>query len=116
MHRKNLQIGYQMKHINKLMKILLTLFVLFFSSSVFAEDYIKSKYEIEGMSLGDSLLDYYSENEIKNNYIDVYSYKKDKTFFMVGLETTREGYDFKKYDVVQIELKNNDKKLYNIWN
>ena len=45
------------------MKILLTLFVLFFSSSVFAEDI--SDFQIEGISVGESLLDYMSEEEIK---------------------------------------------------
>ena len=45
-----------------MMKILLTLFVLLFSSSVFADAI--SDFEIEGMSLGDSLLDYMSEEEI----------------------------------------------------
>ena len=44
------------------MKILLTLFVLFFSSSVVAEDI--SDFQIEGMSIGDSLLDYLSEEKI----------------------------------------------------
>ena len=46
------------------MKILLTFFVLFFSSSVFADDI--SDFEIRGMSIGDSLLDHYSRNEIIN--------------------------------------------------
>ena len=44
------------------MKILLTLFVLLFSPSVLAEDI--SDFQIEGMSVGDSLLDYFSEEEI----------------------------------------------------
>ena len=45
------------------MKILLTLFVLFFSSLVFADDI--SDFQIEGISIGDSLLDYMSEEKIK---------------------------------------------------
>ena len=45
-----------------IMKILLTLFVLLFSSSVFSDDI--SEYQIEGISLGDSLLDHLSESEI----------------------------------------------------
>ena len=44
------------------MKTLLILFVLLFSSSVIAEDI--SDFEIEGISIGDSLLDYFSEEEI----------------------------------------------------
>ena len=46
------------------MKIILTLFVLLFSSSVFADDI--SDFQIEGMSIGDSLLDYMSKEEIKS--------------------------------------------------
>ena len=45
-----------------LMKFFLTLFVLLFSSSVVADDI--SDFEIEGISIGDSLLDYMSEEEI----------------------------------------------------
>ena len=44
------------------MKILLTLFVLLFSSCVIAEDI--SDFQIEGISIGDSLLDYMAEEEI----------------------------------------------------
>ena len=53
-----------------MMKTLLTRVVLLFSSSVLAEDI--SDFEIEGMSIGDSLLDYFSESRIKNalNYDD----------------------------------------------
>ena len=47
------------------MKILLILFVLFFSSLVVAEDI--SDFQIEGMSVGDSALNYYSKEQIKNN-------------------------------------------------
>ena len=46
------------------MKILLTLFVLLFSSSMFAEDI--SDFQIEGMSIGDTLLDYFNEEEINS--------------------------------------------------
>ena len=47
------------------MKILLTICVLFFSSSVMADDI--SDYEIDGISIGDSLLDYFSYDEIINS-------------------------------------------------
>ena len=43
------------------MKKTLILLVLLFSSSVFAEDI--SDFQIEGMSIGDSLLDYVSESK-----------------------------------------------------
>ena len=52
------------------MKIILAIFVLF-SSSVFAEDI--ADFEIEGMSIGDSLLDFYTKAEIETaaNYDDL---------------------------------------------
>tara|TARA_Y100000590_G_scaffold451545_1_gene593106 strand:- start:116 stop:712 length:597 start_codon:yes stop_codon:yes gene_type:complete len=48
------------------MKTLLTLLVLFFSSSVLAEDI--SDFQIEGMSIGDSLLDYLSKDQILEEF------------------------------------------------
>ena len=44
------------------MKTFLTFFVLLFSSSLFADDI--SDFQIEGISIGDSLLNYFSEDEI----------------------------------------------------
>ena len=58
------------------MKTLLTLFVLFFSSSVFADDISDS--QIEGMSVGDSLLDYFSEKEINDNSSNKQKYQFEK--------------------------------------
>ena len=46
------------------MRIILTIFILLSSSSVLAEDI--SDFQIEGMSIGDSLLNYFSETEIKS--------------------------------------------------
>ena len=93
------------------MKTLLTLFVLFFLSSVLADDI--SDFEIEGMSIGDSLLDYMSEEEIKkelksNQYL--YKHLNDQfgqVYIFDGL---------KKYDRVSFFVKNNDKEyiVYNI--
>ena len=52
------------------MKIVLTLFVLLFSSLVMADDI--SDYEIDGISIGDSLLDYFSYDEIINSHKNEY--------------------------------------------
>ena len=85
------------------MKILLTLFVLFFSSSVVAEDI--SDFEIEGISIGDSLLDYFSEDEIKNGKKN-YKYKNDE-FFTVEIY---EDSSFNQYQNLSFRLKSNDAK------
>jgi len=87
------------------MKIFLTLFVLFFSSSVVAEDI--SDFEIEGMSIGDSLLDYFSEEEIKNNFME-YDYKKVGNLNFITTEFDKHP-SFKIYDAIQILSKENDK-------
>ena len=73
-----------------IMKILLTFFVLFFSSFVIADD--ASEFEIEGISLGDSLLEYISKEEINNQYQETkfyYDYLPEKfgeVYLYEGLE------------------------------
>ena len=69
------------------MKILLTLFVLYFSSSVVAEDI--SDFEIDGMSIGDSLLDYFSEKEITN--ADTTIYPKSKSYYSINLPSKKDS-------------------------
>ena len=83
------------------MKILLTLFVLLFSSSVLADDI--SDFQIEGISLGDSALDFFSEEEIKNNLKNYYN---DKTYSVAEIEFLP---SFKVYDAIQIHFKTFDK-------
>lgn len=88
------------------MKTLLTLFILFFSSSVLAEDI--SDFEIEGISIGDSLLDYFSEKEIIdeveiNKYMyeyttdefgEVYKYDGLQTYFNISFFVKPEDKNF----------------------
>ena len=62
-------------------------------------------FQIEGMSLGDSLLNYFSEEKILNSKRN-YSYKDDK-FYPVGFNY--ENF-FLIYNSVDIHLKKNDKK------
>ena len=83
------------------MKILLTLFVLLFSSSVLADDI--SDFEIEGISIGDSALDSFSEKQIKENEF-AYSNKKYKRVQNDNLPF------FNTYDAVDFNYKTGDKK------
>ena len=76
------------------MKILLTLFVFFFSSLVFAEDI--SDFEIEGMSIGDSLLDYMNEDEIKF-YQSADHFFKSKSNQRIILMTTKASISYTKF-------------------
>lgn len=65
-------------------------------------------FEIEGISIGDSLLDYFSEDyinsNIKNNY---FTHIKDKTFVAISVQDA----SFDVYDVMQFVFKRNDKKF-----
>ena len=88
------------------MKTLLTLFVLLFSSLIFAEDI--SDFQIEGMSVGDSLLNYFSEEKIINSKQNDIVGK----FYYTELRDKK----IKIYDLVQVYLKSNDDnyKIYGI--
>ena len=89
------------------MKILLTLFVLFFSSPLFAEDI--SDFQIEGISIGDSLLNHMSkkeiEKEIENNKY-MYEYFEVKLFGEVYLRSN----SFQNYEYLSFFVKLNDEK------
>ncbi len=76
------------------MKTFLMLFVLFFSSSVVAGDI--SDFQIEGISIGDSLLDYMTEDQIKKEIKDnkyMYDYLTDY-FGEVYLHKETENYSY----------------------
>ena len=87
------------------MKILLTLFVLLFSTLVVAEDI--SDFEIEGMSLGDSLLNYLSKEEI------IEEIKRTRYMYEYLTDEFGEVYlykEFKDYDYLAIVVRSNDKE------
>jgi len=92
------------------MKTILTLLFLLFSSSIVAEDI--SDFQIEGMSIGDSLFDYFSEEEIKNNFTE-YDYKKVGNLNFITTEFNRHP-RLKTYEAIQFLSKENDIN-YNIF-
>ena len=66
-------------------------------------------FEIEGMSIGDSLLDYFSEKKIidlKNSYPDNGYIYKSRSFYSLTFWNIAK---FEKYDGVQLNLKDDDK-------
>jgi len=84
----------------------LFLVLLSFSAPSFADDI--RDFQIEGMSIGDSLLDYFSEDEIKNNIMkNYYKYKSNKKFIAVEFN---EFPFFKTYENVGVHEKSDDKK------
>jgi len=87
------------------MKKTLIILVLLFSSSVVADDI--SDFEIEGMSIGDSLLDYMSEKEILKEFEigkDDYHWT-DKKFADVYIYKATEVYEY-----ISVTVKKNDNK------
>ena len=93
----------------RLIKILL-LIIIFFPRYSYADD----KYTIESISLGDSLLDYMSRNEIKEEFKRtnfLYQYLKNPNKF--GQVYLYEG-NFKNYDYLSFAVKPDDKdyKIY----
>ena len=79
----------------------LFLILFSFSTSSFADDI--SEFQIEGISIGDSLLNYMSEEEIKENVGYVYP---DKKFTISVYKISTKIYDMG----VGIEYKSKDKK------
>ena len=84
------------------MKIILKFFVLLFSSSLLANDI--SDYEIEGISIGDNLLNYFSINEIENA-TDTYYYKNKKYVFYLFTNIS----NYKTYQDIQVTVINKPK-------
>jgi len=84
----------------KFLGILVLILIFSLQSWTKADDI--SDFEIEGMSIGYSLLDYFSEEEIKSSRRN---YAKNKKYYVVGYEE-----NLNIYDSVDIYLKSGDNK------
>ncbi len=96
------------------MKFIIFTFLLLFSTNIFSEDV--SDFEIENISVGESLLNYYSIEEINkkiNSYNDRGFMYPSNEFYAI---TFYDSENFLTFDDVQFSLKNNDKsfKIYSI--
>jgi len=92
------------------MKRLLLILILTFSfQNLTKADDIRD-FEIEGISIGDSLLDYFTKKEIRKSLIRVYKSDRYKTAEFLNLKS------FKKYDSLNINFlkKDNKKTIYAI--
>ena len=92
------------------MRVFIAALVLIFSFQSWTKAEDISDFEIEGMSIGDSLLDYMTEKEIKK-YTGKNYYKVDK-FLVANFSLP----SFKTYDFLVIYVKPNDRnfKIYSI--
>ena len=84
------------------MKFIIFIFVFLFTTNSLAEDI--SDYEIEGMSIGDSLLDYYNEKIILENISG--SQYPNNEFTLIGFRESK----FKTFDAITITYKTKDNK------
>ena len=91
------------------MKRLFLILILTFSLQSWTKADDIRDFEIEGFSVGDSLLDYYSEVEINSKYKN-YHYSSKK-YYQIGIEK-----NINQYELVTIHLKNKDKRyiIHNI--
>ena len=64
-------------------------------------------FQIEGMSIGDSLLDYFNNKELNESKVD-YEYKSKKYTI---LEFPKSKTNSSKYDIIQIQFLKNDVKM-----
>ena len=84
------------------MRIFIIFLVLIFSLQSWTKaDNIKD-YEVEGMSIGDSLLDFYTQENL-NNFSSSF-YPSSKKYKMMAITDD----NFEKYDYIQIEYFTND--------
>ena len=80
--------------------LLILVLTLSFQSWTKADDI--RDFQIEGMSIEDSLLDSFSEEEIKENLITNY-WKGTRKYYVVGI------FESNQYDQIEIYLKTDDK-------
>tara|TARA_B100000686_G_scaffold349724_1_gene443786 strand:+ start:695 stop:1309 length:615 start_codon:yes stop_codon:yes gene_type:complete len=94
-----------MRHSEKVlfMRVFLSVLVLILSLQSFTKADDISDFEIEGISVGDSLLDHYSINEI-NEALKNPSYYKNKIFVEIFV-----NYKGSEFDYLQVALQTNDK-------
>ena len=93
------------------MKTLITLFVLLCSSSVVAENI--SDFQIEGISVGDSALDYYTKDEI--NDAQRTNFPNSDEFYQIAIFDLSSS-KLEVYDGITFYLKKNDNnyKIYGL--
>ena len=90
-----------------LKKIIISILIIISFQSLSISDDI-SEFEIEGLSVNNSLLDFYSISEI-NNSLKNATYYKNKKFVVIFVKKNSEM-----YDRIQVTLKTKDKsfKIY----
>ena len=91
------------------MRVFIIVLVLIFSLQSFSKADDISDFEIEGMSVGDSLLDYYSKDEI-NKFWKI-NYPSSDDYLGYEISKFLSKIKFAKYDSITLHYKVNDKKM-----
>ena len=89
----------------KKISIYLFLILFGFSSQSYADDI--TDFEIGGISIGDSLLEHMSKEDIIKNIYDVYNYIDEKKFMVSVFYPNSVSFN---YEFIQITFKINDDK------
>ena len=90
------------------MRVFLSVLILIFSLQSWSKAGDISEFEIEGISIGDSLLNYFTEKEIKERIqSDFPGSDKYKRFWLKKNELS--SFTLKTYDAIQTVFKKNDK-------
>ena len=84
------------------MRVFIAVLVLIFSLQSWTKADDIRDFQIEGMSIGDSALDFFKEEDILKNKYDF----KDDEFKSSDITSS----EFKTYDAIQISFKSNDEK------
>ena len=93
-------------------KLYVYLFLVFFALQTPSSSDDIRDFQIEGMSVGDSLLDYFSEEQIKNQKQKSQYPSSDKFIIYTfnNNEQNKSFDDFEIYDAITIDIMKNDKK------
>ena len=105
-----------------MMKRLLTIVILIFTLQTSSQADDIRDFQIEGMSVGNSLLDYFSEEKIEEEKNSEYVYRyKDNRFIILGVGygsafPLSKSQELEMYDELGVVIKPNDKsyKIYGI--
>ena len=89
------------------MRIFLTILILILNLQSFTKADDIQDFEIEGMSVGDSLHDHFSKKKIKESEVDWYNDLEKNRYISYAFDSKK----FQTYDFVDIWVKYNDKDL-----
>jgi len=88
------------------MRVFLSVLILIFVQQSWTKAENINEFEIEGISLGDSLLEFFNEKEIKEEIKKAAFYPKSKKFMIISLIPEK----VKIYENINFHIKTNDKK------